>query len=814
MEEAEVESRVYGEAGGIQVLLGEEGAPHCPHGPTLLFVKSGQGKEDSRRFYACSACRDRKDCQFFQWADEKVSEARLQAREEYNRSCQPPLTHDQYTKRFQEFIRLPLAKRKFCQNCQQLLLENEWQEHSGHHIKGDVSASLLKRPSQLLHPLENKKSNAQYLFADRSCSFLLETISRLGYTRVLCVGTPRLHEWIRSQASESCQSKVKSLLLDIDFRYSQFYNKDEFCHYNMFNHHFFSGKAPLSVCQQFLQEDDGEGVIMVTDPPFGGLVEPLAFSFKKMSKMWRTPNTGDAVELPTFWIFPYFFEPRIVQSSPGFSMLDYQVDYDNHTQYKHGKTGRKQSPVRIFTNLSLETIVLPASEGYRFCTLCQRYVSSENKHCEICNSCTSKDGREWKHCSLCSKCVKPSWSHCSSCDHCALQDHPCGRSVDGCFLCGGKDHKRRRCPQQHTAMGNNKKIKMQTKLNKSMNTKRSIQFEVSLGCAPSEGKASRGSQSDLALRVASIEGQLARLSADKASSKKRHLTTGLSLFADDDDYLYDSYGGPESLEEGEFFHDSDSSGDRHGEYDSEPGSSSDKNFGLPDDTNRFLSAVFDAFHIDPPKTVKRKQGELFCPDKQCLEFPEQVISIHDHILQLQVLGFKEVLQLEKTMQSGSPSCASPPLKEQGCPYTHLFRDPSTAAMELPISLHGQWLHSNVPTALIDCSRSHGTRIPEEFGVWARTGVYQYICTVVVGKLTDDQDKRPVFGDSQASVDWCISTEDEIVATTQLGISRLLIPLYLFQGVTDAQDKRPVFGDGNSQASVDWYIGTEDEISNL
>lgn len=46
----------------------------CPLGPALLFVKTSQGKEEGRRFYACSACRDRKDCNFFQWEDEKVRE--------------------------------------------------------------------------------------------------------------------------------------------------------------------------------------------------------------------------------------------------------------------------------------------------------------------------------------------------------------------------------------------------------------------------------------------------------------------------------------------------------------------------------------------------------------------------------------------------------------------------------------------------------------------------------------------------------------------------------------------------------------------
>ena len=46
-------------------------------------------------------------------------------------------------------------------------------------------------------------------------------------------------------------------------------------------------QAALEVCRTFLQEDRGEGVIMVTDPPFGGLVEPLAVTFKKLIAMWK-----------------------------------------------------------------------------------------------------------------------------------------------------------------------------------------------------------------------------------------------------------------------------------------------------------------------------------------------------------------------------------------------------------------------------------------------------------------------------------------------------------------------------------------------
>ncbi|XP_065591779.1 rRNA N6-adenosine-methyltransferase ZCCHC4 isoform X4 [Cyrtonyx montezumae] len=313
--------------GGLALLHASAGAPCCPHGPALLFVRTSQGKEEGRRFYACSACRDRKDCNFFQWEDEKVSQTRLAAREEYNRSHQAPCTHRQNVERYKNFVLLPLSKRRFCQECQQLLLPTEWEEHSGHQFLYDISIAQLKSPSQLLYPLENKKTNAQYLFADRSCQFLLDLIISLGFRRVLSVGTPRLHELIQSKASQEENFRVRSLLLDIDFRYSQFYTEDEFCHYNMFNHYFFGGEAAHETCRKFLHQDKDERVIMVTDPPFGGLVEALASSFKKLMAMWKDTEKGGNKnqEMPMFWIFPYFFESRILEFFPSFSMMDYQT---------------------------------------------------------------------------------------------------------------------------------------------------------------------------------------------------------------------------------------------------------------------------------------------------------------------------------------------------------------------------------------------------------------------------------------------------------------------------------------------------------
>uniref|UniRef100_A0A8C1ZSD8 Zinc finger, CCHC domain containing 4 n=1 Tax=Cyprinus carpio TaxID=7962 RepID=A0A8C1ZSD8_CYPCA len=442
------------DSGGIEVIIQNERdktAPRCPHGPALLFEKTGNGEEKGRRFYACSACRDRKDCNFFQWADEKISEARMLAREEQNRSKMPLFSHQEYSSRFREFVSLPLEQRRFCVDCQLLILPEERATHAKHKaLSEDTTVQRLKRPSLLLCPLDNKKSNAQYLFADRSCHFLLDMLLGLGFQKILCVGTPRLHEVIKLLNMEGKSPKMKSLLLDIDYRYCQFYGQDEFCRYNMFNHHFFDDEEAVTFFQGFLREEEGAKVVMITDPPFGGLVKPLANSFSQMAITWKNQNkVSNAGQMPMIWIFPYFFESRILECFPSFSMLDYQVDYDNHPLYKHGKTGRKQSPVRLFTNLSPKDIILPEDEGYRFCSVCERYVSAGNKHCPKCDTCPSKDGREWRHCDECGRCVKPSWRHCSSCGHCALPDHPCGQSQTGCFNCGSQKHKLRTCPKKH-----------------------------------------------------------------------------------------------------------------------------------------------------------------------------------------------------------------------------------------------------------------------------------------------------------------------------------------------------------------------------
>uniref|UniRef100_A0A0B7A2N9 CCHC-type domain-containing protein n=1 Tax=Arion vulgaris TaxID=1028688 RepID=A0A0B7A2N9_9EUPU len=440
-------------------------SPLCPHGPTLLFERIDLTSKCPRQFYACSAFRDRKACSFFQWTDQTTNKSAFSTRS----PTIEPYSHKSLRARYFQLKKLSRNQRHVCCTCGLLLLEEELSYHKsqGHSLKHGVRLQELKYPSSLFSALDDNKTYAQYLFSKTTVNFLIDTLTGLGYTHILCVGAPRIHEEIQMRRKSGV--KVTSLLLDLDERYAQVYPPSLFIKYNMFNHHFFEDKSK-SKLTKFLS-GGRENVALITDPPFGGMVEALAATFKKISQMWNvactidSPNVEENVkdrQIPMVWVFPYFMESRILSQVPEMSMLDYKVDYENHILY-NSQHKKKGSPVRIFTNIAQTLFVLPLDSGYWFCQQCQRYSSSENWHCRDCGTCTSKDGTRYVHCDACMRCVKPSRVHCFTCQMCQLKDHKCGQiNSSGCHICGKLDHKRRECPQRMHADTDNNSLHKRT----------------------------------------------------------------------------------------------------------------------------------------------------------------------------------------------------------------------------------------------------------------------------------------------------------------------------------------------------------------
>ncbi|CAN7995778.1 unnamed protein product [Ixodes hexagonus] len=407
--------------------------PFCKHGPALLFRRVGTaGKNSGRAFFACSGCRKRKDCVLFVWQDELLSRPIPDSKtwEHVRREVVPTSSHDQLYQKLREVSRRPPSERFFC--CRKLLTRSEVGAHRAHPIKTPVEDDDLRRPSRLLNADVTNSTKAQFFFSDMCVSFVGDLLEQQNFDRVICVGTPSIHEHLR----ESCP-KLPSILLDIEQTYEQFYSPSEFGWFNMFNGFLFRGISAERMVQRHL--GSGCKCALLIDPPFGGLVDAIARTLGKM--------VADAAALGSslnvLWFFPYFNEKRILGAMPSLRMLDFAVDYRNHSAFKDaGRT--KGSPVRIFTDIPLGQVQLPLDQ-YEYCDKCDRWVSVLNKHCNICKDCTSKDGGPYKHCGKCGMCVKESYKHCLRCQKCLPQGHVCGSTGVVCFVCKMPGHKSVQC---------------------------------------------------------------------------------------------------------------------------------------------------------------------------------------------------------------------------------------------------------------------------------------------------------------------------------------------------------------------------------
>jgi Probable N6-adenine methyltransferase len=207
--------------------------PHCPHGPTILFDRDGD------KFFACSYCRDKTECNFYMRATDWPSDNRriLQIVKKNKRpdSITASISHS-------------TSDISFCDSCLKLVNTPDEEHHRDHKLL-PLSQHAIDFPTSFLPPLSNDKCEAQYFFALPTLRTFEQIFRKANINKVVCIGAPRLHEFLKNQCG------IKSVLLDIDQRFRWFNDEKTYFHYNMFNDHFFDGEASRNAFEEFLKED-------------------------------------------------------------------------------------------------------------------------------------------------------------------------------------------------------------------------------------------------------------------------------------------------------------------------------------------------------------------------------------------------------------------------------------------------------------------------------------------------------------------------------------------------------------------------------
>lgn len=174
------------EGGGIDVIIRDPATnPKCKHGPTILF----SSRTDSKKFFSCAGTRS-KDCFFLDY-----DSFRPERLEEYSQKPDN-IINLQLQVSLEELQKLPQSQRIYCKTCCTFI--KTLSHHESHDFVREINNEFLKEPSLFLPQLDDDKLNAQYFFDDNTLDFICSMFESLNLKKIICVGAPRLHDYIRT----------------------------------------------------------------------------------------------------------------------------------------------------------------------------------------------------------------------------------------------------------------------------------------------------------------------------------------------------------------------------------------------------------------------------------------------------------------------------------------------------------------------------------------------------------------------------------------------------------------------------------------
>lgn len=171
-------------------------------------------------------------CKFYLKEGEKLTKHQAAKWEQERKQFMSRYHHRQLYVRFNDIMSVPPESRCYCYTCEQLISKTEkdvMKKHKNHDIREGLTDYQIRHPTEILKPLENSRQEAQYFFTKQSTEDIANILVKLGAKQILCIGTPKIHEYIL----ENHEDTMSTLLLDFDGRFVSLLRNLSFCGSNV-----------------------------------------------------------------------------------------------------------------------------------------------------------------------------------------------------------------------------------------------------------------------------------------------------------------------------------------------------------------------------------------------------------------------------------------------------------------------------------------------------------------------------------------------------------------------------------------------------
>lgn len=208
----------------------------------MLFKKV---KGSSKQYYACSACRNHKECNFYVLKEDVNRASTIRLSDNWKKRLEQIILDLKKRNPYKKYFKILLSyrsslpgninedpkisssvtfkskklkenflKANYCYSCSCLFTNND-NSHLNCKVLSNLTYDQLLHPTEIVIPKTDTKTHAQYFFSKETATDIVTLLKQLNVSKILCIGAPRIHELV----SNNNEINIKSIMLDIDKNY-------------------------------------------------------------------------------------------------------------------------------------------------------------------------------------------------------------------------------------------------------------------------------------------------------------------------------------------------------------------------------------------------------------------------------------------------------------------------------------------------------------------------------------------------------------------------------------------------------------------